>query len=65
MGEIFHDHYRVYNKDNSDIPLLEQMLKFYTLQLGFGLSLLLGGAGNTVLVHVALMTVEKNFKNCF
>ena len=32
MGEIFHDHYRVYNKDNSDIPLLEQMLKFWQFE---------------------------------
>lgn len=31
-GEIFHDHYRVYNKDNSDIPLLEQMLKFWQFE---------------------------------
>ena len=28
-GEIFHDHYRIYDKNNSDIPLLEQMLKFW------------------------------------
>ena len=28
-GEIFHDHYRVYDKDNTDIPLVEQMLKFW------------------------------------
>jgi hypothetical protein len=27
--EIFHDQYRIYDKDNSDIPLLEQMLKFW------------------------------------
>ena len=32
VGEIFHDHYRVYNKDNSDIPLLEQMLKFWQFE---------------------------------
>ena len=32
MGEIFHDHYRVYNKDNSDVPLLEQMLKFWQFE---------------------------------
>ena len=28
-GEIFHDHYRIYDKDNVDIPLVEQMLKFW------------------------------------
>ncbi len=28
-GEIFHDHYRIYDNNNSDIPLLEQMLKFW------------------------------------
>jgi len=28
-GEIFHDHYRIYNKHIPDIPLLEQMLKFW------------------------------------
>ena len=32
MSEIFHYHYRVYNKDNSDIPLLEQMLKFWQFE---------------------------------
>ena len=31
-GEIFHDHYRVYNKDNPNIPMLEQMLKFWQLE---------------------------------
>ena len=31
-GEIFHDHYRVYDKDNSDVPLLEQMLKFWQFE---------------------------------
>ena len=29
LGEVFHDHYRIYDKDNTDIPLLEQMLKFW------------------------------------
>ena len=29
MGEIFHDHYRVYDKDNKAIPLTKQMLKFW------------------------------------
>ena len=28
-GEIFHDHYRIYNEDNDEIPLTEQMLKFW------------------------------------
>ena len=28
-GEVFHDHYRVYDKDNTDIPLLKQMLEFW------------------------------------
>ena len=28
-GEVFHDHYRVYDKDDINIPLLEQMLKFW------------------------------------
>ena len=28
-GDVFHDHYRIYNKDNTDIPLIKQMLKFW------------------------------------
>ncbi len=28
-GEVFHDHYRIWDKNNSDIPLLKQMLKFW------------------------------------
>jgi hypothetical protein len=28
-GDIFHDHYRIYDKDNPEIPLLEQMLEFW------------------------------------
>lgn len=28
-GEIFHDHYRIYSNDNPNIPLIEQMLKFW------------------------------------
>lgn len=28
-GDIFHDHYRIYDKDNPEIPLLEQMLDFW------------------------------------
>jgi len=27
--EIFHDHYRIYNNLNVDVPLVEQMLKFW------------------------------------
>ena len=29
LGEIFHDHYRVYDKNKKDIPLIKQMLKFW------------------------------------
>ena len=32
VGEIFHDHYRIYDKNNSDVPLLEQMLKFWQFE---------------------------------
>ena len=28
-GEVFHDHYRVYDKNKIDIPLIKQMLKFW------------------------------------
>tara|TARA_B100001250_G_scaffold411841_1_gene441474 strand:+ start:158 stop:1024 length:867 start_codon:yes stop_codon:yes gene_type:complete len=28
-GEVFHDHYRIYDEENTDIPLVEQMLKFW------------------------------------
>ncbi len=28
-GEIFHDHYRIYDKNNTDVPLVKQMLKFW------------------------------------
>ena len=31
-GEIFHDHYRVYNKNNKSIPLTKQMLKFWQFE---------------------------------
>ena len=31
-GDIFHDHYRIWNKDNSDIPLIKQMLKFWQFE---------------------------------
>tara|TARA_X000001388_G_scaffold72071_1_gene62383 strand:+ start:164 stop:1654 length:1491 start_codon:yes stop_codon:yes gene_type:complete len=32
MGDIFHDHYRIFNKDKKDIPLLHQMLKFWQFE---------------------------------
>ena len=28
-GEIFHDHYKIYDETNSKVPLVEQMLKFW------------------------------------
>ena len=28
-GEVFHDHYRVYDKSNTNIPLTKQILKFW------------------------------------
>jgi len=28
-GEVFHDHYRIFDKNNTDIPLLKQMLEFW------------------------------------
>ena len=28
-GEVFHDHYRIYDETNDKVPLLEQMLKFW------------------------------------
>ena len=28
-GEIFHDHYKIYDENNDKIPLVEQMLKFW------------------------------------
>ena len=31
-GEIFHDHYRIYSNNNPDIPLVEQMLKFWQFE---------------------------------
>ena len=31
-GEIFHDHYRVYSKNNPNVPMLEQMLKFWQFE---------------------------------
>ena len=31
-GEVFHDHYRVYDKNNLDTPLIEQMLKFWQFE---------------------------------
>jgi len=29
IGEVFHDHYRIYDSDNLNVPLVEQMLKFW------------------------------------
>ena len=31
-GEVFHDHYRIYDKDNTDIPLIKQMLEFWQFE---------------------------------
>lgn len=31
-GEIFHDQYRIYDKDNLDIPLIEQILTFWQFE---------------------------------
>ena len=31
-GEIFHDHYRIYDKNNPNVPLLEQILKFWQFE---------------------------------
>jgi hypothetical protein len=28
-GEVYHDHYRIYDKDNPNIPLVKQMLTFW------------------------------------
>ena len=28
-GDVFHDHYRIYDNDNTDIPLVKQMLEFW------------------------------------
>lgn len=30
-GDVFHDHYRIYNVSNTDIPIVEQMLHFWQL----------------------------------
>ena len=32
LGEVFHDHYRVYDNDNLNVPLVEQMLKFWQFE---------------------------------
>ena len=29
---MYHDHYRIYDKDNTDIPLIKQMLKFWQFE---------------------------------
>jgi hypothetical protein len=31
-GEIFHDHYRIYDNNNLNVPLVEQMLKFWQFE---------------------------------
>ena len=31
-GDVFHDHYRVYDKENTDIPLVKQILKFWQFE---------------------------------
>ena len=31
-GEVFHDHYRIYDKDNVDVPLVKQILKFWQFE---------------------------------
>ena len=31
-GDIFHDHYRVWDKNNPNIPLIKQMLKFWQFE---------------------------------
>ncbi len=30
--EVYHDHYRIYDKDNIDVPLIKQMLKFWQFE---------------------------------
>ena len=32
IGEVFHDHYRIYDKSKKDIPLTKQMLKFWQFE---------------------------------
>ena len=27
-GDIYHDHYRIYDLDNPNVPMVKQMLKF-------------------------------------
>ena len=31
-GEVYHDHYRIFDKDKKDIPLVKQMLKFWQFE---------------------------------
>ena len=31
-GEVFHDHYRIYDNNKLDIPLIKQMLKFWQFE---------------------------------
>tara|TARA_E500000318_G_C3566596_1_gene215921 strand:+ start:2792 stop:4285 length:1494 start_codon:yes stop_codon:yes gene_type:complete len=32
IGEVFHDHYRVYDRDKKDIPIVKQILKFWQFE---------------------------------
>ena len=32
IGEVFHDHYRIYDKDKKDIPIVKQILKFWQFE---------------------------------
>ena len=32
IGEVFHDHYRVYDKNKKDIPIVKQILKFWQFE---------------------------------
>jgi len=32
VGEVFHDHYRIYDKGNTDVPLIKQMLEFWQFE---------------------------------
>jgi len=34
VGEVFHDHYRIYDKDKKDIPIVKQILKFWQFKEG-------------------------------
>ena len=32
QGDIFHDHYRIYDDENTEVPLVNQMLKFWQFE---------------------------------